>query len=56
MFAEWVTVGAIFGIKVFFGIVTFVLCCCALLGLLGLLTSLVGIMARGEKEDDFRRN
>ena len=50
-FAEWVAAGAAFGIKAFFAVVVFLLCCGIVLGLLGL-------MARffGGDEDDMDRD
>lgn len=36
---EWVAAGAAFGIKAFFAVVVFLLCVCAVLGLLALFTS-----------------
>ncbi len=41
-FAEWVTVGAAFGIKAFFAVLVFLLCCGVVLGLLALLGQALG--------------
>ena len=49
-FAEWVAAGAAFGIKAFFAVVVFLLCCATVLGVL---TALAGLF--GGREDDLDR-
>ena len=41
-FAEWVTIGTAIGIKAFFALFVFMLCCGIILGLFALLASAVG--------------
>jgi hypothetical protein len=53
MFWEWVSAGAIFGIKAFFCIFTFLLFCAAGVGILALIGS---FFKAGSGEDDLRRN
>lgn len=48
MFYEWVSAGAIFGIQAFCALTAFALCCCAVIGLLAVLVSIV----RGGKRDE----
>lgn len=47
MFAEWVTTGAAIGIKAFFAVFVFLLCCGVILGLFGLISSFFG----GDEDD-----
>ena len=49
MFYEWVSDGAAFGIKAFFAAVVFLICVAAVVGLLALLT-----MVMGENKDEMR--
>jgi hypothetical protein len=51
-FAEWVAVGASIGVKAFFAVVVFLLCCATVLGVMTVLTSLFG----GRGEDDLDRD
>ena len=52
MFYDWVSTGAIFGIKAFFAVATFLLFCGAVLGFL----ALVGAWLKaGRDEDDLHR-
>ncbi len=46
-FAECVAVGAAFGIKAFFAVFVFALCCCTVLGVLAAIASVFG----GRKDD-----
>jgi hypothetical protein len=48
MFAEWVTAGAAFGIKAFFAVAVFIVFCAAIIGMIGLLSSVV----KGEEDDE----
>lgn len=41
-FAEWVSAGAAFGIKAFFAVVVFLLCCAAVFGVVAALASVIG--------------
>jgi hypothetical protein len=50
MFSEWVTAGAAFGIKAFFAVVVFLLCCATVLGVLTAIASVFG-----GREDDMDR-
>lgn len=50
-FAEWVAAGAAFGIKAFFAVVVFLLCCATVLGVL---TALAGLF--GGRSDDLDRD
>ena len=52
-FADWVSSGAIFGIQVFFALVTFALFFMTLLGLMAVIGAFVG--RRDEKDDDMDR-
>ena len=46
-FAEWVAVGAAFGIKAFFAVVVFLMCCGIILWLFALIASFFG----GDEDD-----
>jgi hypothetical protein len=46
-FADWVTEGAAFGIKAFFAVLVFLLCCCTVLWVLAAIASVFG----GRKDD-----
>lgn len=54
MFAKWVSVGAIIGIKAFFAIAVFGLLCLGLFGFLGLLASIA--RWAGDGKDDVHRD
>ena len=41
MFIEWVSAGAIFGVKAFFAIIAFALCAAAVLGVIMMVTAIV---------------
>ena len=41
-FAEWVAAGAAFGIKAFFAVFVFALCCCPVLGVLAIVARIFG--------------
>ena len=41
-FAEWVAAGAAFGIKAFFAVFVFALCCCTVLGVLAIVARIFG--------------
>jgi hypothetical protein len=49
-FAEWVAAGAAFGIKAFFAVFVFALCCATVLGILTAIASVFG-----GREDDMDR-
>ena len=49
-FVEWVAVGASIGIKAFFAVVVFLLCCATVLGLLSMVTR--GFGGRGKDDMD----
>ena len=49
-FAEWVAAGAAFGIKAFFAVTVFLLCCATVLGILTAIASVFG-----GREDDMDR-
>jgi hypothetical protein len=51
-FAEWVAAGAAVGIKAFFAVFVFALCCATVLGVL---TALAGVFG-GREEDDRDRD
>ena len=51
-FAEWVAAGAAFGIKAFFAVLVFLLCCATVLGVVTALAGLFG----GREEDDMDRD
>ena len=42
MFYEWVSEGAAFGVKAFFAVVIFGLCCAAVVGLIALVGMVIG--------------
>jgi hypothetical protein len=47
VFAEWVTAGAAFGIKAFFAVAVFGMFCVAIIGMIGLLSSVI----KGAEDD-----
>ena len=51
MFTEWFAAGAAFGIKAFFAVVVFLLCCATVLGILTAIASMFG-----GRKDDMDRN
>ena len=42
MFAEWVTIGTAIGIKAFFAVFVFALCCATVLGVLAIVARVFG--------------
>jgi hypothetical protein len=50
-FADWVAAGAAFGIKAFFAVFVFALCCATVLGILSVLISIFG-----GQDNDMDRN
>jgi hypothetical protein len=51
MITEWIAEGSAFGIKAFFAVIVFALCCATVLGILTAIASVFG----GRKDDMDRR-
>lgn len=51
VFSDWIAAGAAFGIKAFFALFVFALCCCAVLGLIGVLANAIGVTHESRRAD-----